>query len=139
MTIGQNCPTGRIARKTCPNLLAPANQRINYWRRKNLIIPYLEGTDFAIVFLQIPERRVSMVRQIKVHNQLITMYSWDGGRSWCSSVKAMLSFHRRKDQVLKTRLTPKELKWIDSLNQPEDVFDVGEIQSTTRLQSGGRS
>jgi len=39
-------------------------------------------------------------------------------------------FYRRREQVLKTRLTPKELKRIDSLNQPEDVFDSGEIQFT---------
>ena len=75
-----------------------------------------------------------MVRQIRVHNQKIKMYSLDGGRSWCSSVEALRPFYRRREQVLKTRLTPKELKRIDSLNQPEDVFDSGEIQFTVQFQ-----
>ena len=74
-----------------------------------------------------------MVRQIRVHNQEIKVYSLDRGRSWCSSVEALRSFYRRREQVLKTRLTPKELKRLDSLNLPEDGFDSGEIQFTRQF------
>lgn len=61
-----------------------------------------------------------MVKQIKVHNQELKMYSWDGGRSWCSSQKAMLPFHQRRKRALETKLTPKELAWIDMVDRGLD-------------------
>ncbi len=61
-----------------------------------------------------------MVKQIKLHNQELKLYSWDGGRSWCSSQKAMLPFHQRRKRALKTRLTAKELAWIDIVDRGVD-------------------
>ena len=62
-----------------------------------------------------------MVKEIRVHNQQVKMYGWDGGRSWCSSQKAILSFRKRRKQVFQTKLTARELEWFDTLDQPVDL------------------
>ena len=61
-----------------------------------------------------------MVKQIKVHETELKMYSWDGGRSWCSSPRAMLPFHQRRKRALETKLTAKELRWIDMVDRGID-------------------
>jgi len=63
-----------------------------------------------------------MVKQIKVDNQDLKMYSWDGGRSWCSSPKAMLPFHQRRNRALAQKFTARELARIDALEQPEKIW-----------------
>lgn len=76
-----------------------------------------------------------MVKQIRVHNQDMKMYSTDGGRTWSSCRKALQSFDERRKLALATRLSPRELGWINNVGQPEDVFEVHTVLPTGKALS----
>ena len=75
-----------------------------------------------------------MLKQIQINGQAFESYSWDGGKSWCSSPKATLAFLRRREKALAFKLSERELRWIDQLNrEPDNIVDTDSIRCAVRL------
>lgn len=74
-----------------------------------------------------------MMKQIQVgangHAQAFETYSWDGGKSWCSTNgsgnRAMMAFFRRKKMALNFKFSEQELRWIDSIENDVDSVLAG--------------
>jgi len=64
-------------------------------------------------------KQVRVVVNGKVTVTTLECYSWDGGKSFSSSPVATLAFLRRRKKVLDTRLSERELRWLDKLSFPE--------------------
>jgi len=76
-----------------------------------------------------------MEKRVRVHDRDIKMYSTDGGRSWSSCRKALHSFDQRRKLALATRLTPREIEWINNIGQPEDLLEVHTVRPTSKALS----
>ena len=75
-------------------------------------------------------KQIRVVKNGKLNGASFEAFSWDDGKSWCSDPKATVAFLRRRKKVLDVRLTERELRWIDQLNQePDSLVDTECIRS----------
>ncbi|MFQ5683188.1 MAG: hypothetical protein ACE5HC_07940 [Candidatus Binatia bacterium] len=74
-----------------------------------------------------------MIKEIRVQDKPVRMYSWDGGRSWCSSRKAILSFKERREKAFTGTLTLNEAGWIDSFDTIDSASDLERMHPPIRF------